>query len=62
MKSMMESVEKAEYLRNPEHCPYCKSTDVAPTGVDGESLTQLVVCPDCQRQWTEIYTLTDVEV
>ncbi len=55
------ALQKAKYLGNPCRCPYCDSDDVCPTGVDVESLAQLVVCPDCQRQWIEIYTLTDLE-
>ncbi len=61
MQATIAFLEKAKYLRNPCRCPYCNSDDVCPTGVDVESLTQLVVCPDCQHQWIEIYRLVDVE-
>ena len=51
---------KASYLKDPAHCPYCKSNNLDVRIFDGE--TQEVVCLDCEQYWLDIYTLTDVRV
>jgi len=57
----MDEKQKADYLKSPYHCPYCNSERIVALGFNAESLGQTVECQDCGRQWTEVFTLTDVE-
>lgn len=55
--------DKAKYLASPSKCPYCGSADITGQQIDIESrqATQPVTCNACEKQWTDIYTLIDVE-
>jgi transcription elongation factor Elf1 len=57
----MDGKQKADYLQSPYHCPYCNSKDIEAQPFDAEMSRQPVVCLACGEQWTDIYTLTDVE-
>ena len=57
----MDDKQKADYLQSPYHCPYCNSDRIVALEFDTESFTQPVECADCGKQWTDIYTLTDIE-
>jgi len=57
----MDPAQKAEYLNDPFHCPYCKSDRIYALEFKTDSFTQSVGCPDCGCEWTETYTLTDIE-
>jgi transcription elongation factor Elf1 len=57
----MDEKQKADYLKNPYHCPYCNSDQIVALEFNGESLRQTVECQDCGREWTEVFTLTDVK-
>jgi hypothetical protein len=42
------------------HCPYCRSSEIeAPGGceVDAGIATQLIVCHNCDGEWTDQYRL-----
>jgi transposase-like protein len=42
-------------------CPYCKSKDieaVGPVDLDGSYGVQRVVCSECEKEWSDCYTLT----
>jgi len=60
----MTEEQKKEYLQGGgNHCPYCKSDNLS-TGeknFDDRYATVNVVCDDCAKEWTDIYTMTDVE-
>mgnify|MGYP001565147231 CR=1 FL=1 len=45
-------------------CPFCKSDDIQGDSieVDGHSVWQEIECMNCQAEWTDIYTLTNMEV
>lgn len=46
-------------------CPYCESSNISSGNYDGgggtNCVTQWVCCLDCEREWTDIYTLTSIE-
>lgn len=45
------------------HCPYCGSVDI--TGgsiqIDAATAWQTITCSTCEKQWTDIYSLTEYE-
>ncbi len=44
-------------------CPYCGSDAIVSGAIDygHNQIWQQVTCNDCEKEWTDIYTLTDVE-
>ena len=60
----MTKKQKKDYLESPSHCPKCKGINI--TGghieVDGETAWQNITCEDCDASWSDIYTLSDVEM
>jgi DNA-directed RNA polymerase subunit M/transcription elongation factor TFIIS len=48
-------------LEDNWHCPHCGSTNVyAFVGLsedNGTQVSQLTECPDCKKEWREIYKL-----
>lgn len=44
-------------------CPYCGSRDIVGDSleVDGNQVTQPVSCSECERSWTDVYTLTGID-
>lgn len=57
--------EVQEYLRNPNKCPYCRSTHICRTGADWEEvdfITHVIKCYDCEHKWAEVYNLVAIEV
>jgi transcription elongation factor Elf1 len=57
----MDPQQKADYLQDPYHCPYCNSDRIFALEFKTDSFTQQVECAACGKQWTETYTLTDIE-
>ena len=55
--------QKKAYLKNSGKCPYCKSEDISGgfVQVDGDTAWQELTCNDCDEQWNDVYTLSDVE-
>ena len=55
--------QKKSYLREYGHCPYCKSSNIEGAQYDynGNQIYQDIYCLTCNKVWTDIYTLTDVE-
>lgn len=57
------AIEKVKLSRAAKNlCPYCESSDIEGEEVDigpGEA-SQYVSCSDCEKNWTEQYTLTEV--
>jgi len=61
---MFTHQEKTEYVsKRGMICPRCKSTDIEAMDLDQgeEHVMQGVSCKACKIQWTDIYSLTDVE-
>ena len=51
-----------KYLSNPDCCPHCDSGNISAGHFD-EAFNQywrVVECQDCNKKWSEIFTLTDV--
>lgn len=59
----MTEAQKLAYQKNPNECPFCKSKDLDARmfNADGESAWRDVACCGCNREWRDVYTLTDVE-
>lgn len=45
-------------------CPFCQACEVSAgrLKVDGPTITQVVECAVCQRDWVDVYTLTGYQV
>lgn len=61
----MKNKIKEKYLEKPWRCPYCGSEDIEGKALETHgdaTATQDVWCntPNCGEQWTDVYTLTDV--
>ena len=62
----IEEIARKKYVEeNPFQCPFCGSANITTTGdIEGDGLSsawQSVVCNDCQKRWTDVYKLVDVE-
>ena len=55
--------QKAAYLKNSHLCPHCGSNDISGgfIEVDGDSAWQEVSCSTCEKEWRDVYKLTEVE-
>lgn len=60
----MDEETKKEYIEGKgRFCPFCKCETLEGDAIeidDGLAL-QLITCNDCGKQWTDIYTLSDVK-
>ena len=59
----MDTEQKADYLNNPNECPYCGSTDLEGDSFDSDdnTVSQEITCNRCYKDWTDVYHLVDVE-
>jgi len=50
------------YLRNPNVCPFCGSTNISAEHAEFEwdSGSRPVACEDCNKEWVEEFTLSSV--
>ena len=56
--------QQKEYLQNKGvRCPHCNSDilEGCPVDVDGGTATQQVACVDCNKNWIDLYTLTEIK-
>lgn len=61
---MITPLQKDIYLnRNGLVCPFCGSANIVGGDIDygNSQMWQNVVCEKCKKEWTDIYTLTDIE-
>ena len=60
---MIDPEKKKKYLKTPYHCPFCNSRSIEGDQYDGDfnQVWQKVHCNHCHADWTDVYTLTDVE-
>ena len=59
---MLSEVAKQDYLLGGGHyCPYCGSHNITALIFEGEDEGQPVRCESCQKEWTDIYKLVDVQ-
>ena len=56
--------DKKTYLaQGGVNCPFCGSSEIEGEGFDyeGEHIFQDIYCIDCRKEWTDIFSLTDME-
>jgi len=61
---MLTIMHKQKYINNVgTKCPYCGSENLhmGDVNTDGGSAWINTECHDCDKEWREIYTLTDIE-
>ena len=62
---MLSDEQKCAYLNEGgSRCPFCNSDQIEGAGsfeYESGSIWQYVRCLACDREWTDVYTLTDVE-
>jgi RNA polymerase subunit RPABC4/transcription elongation factor Spt4 len=59
---MLTKAQKSKYIKDPNHCPYCKGADITSEEFDyNEPLGRVVSCENCGETWVETLTVTDVE-
>ena len=56
---------KQKYLKSPDHCPSCESTDYIGLGDldvvgEGPEAVQSVECGACKLRWQDVYQIKDV--
>lgn len=52
------------YLKRPYHCPFCQSQNITSDGmsiVEDNCASSTVSCLDCDNEWRDVYTLSEVE-
>jgi transposase-like protein len=49
-----------EYIKDPNHCPYCSSDNLEAGHFDPEGLVVPVTCNSCHKSWTELYKLVGI--
>jgi hypothetical protein len=61
---MITEEQKEKYLKHGgTHCPYCDGQDFegGQVQLDAGCAWQELFCNDCEKEWADIYSLTDVE-
>lgn len=55
--------QKKAYLQDSSKCPYCGAEGVEGGEVqdEGDQHFQNITCSACNREWVDIYTLSDVD-
>ena len=56
--------DKEKYLKsNREICPYCLSVNIIGYQIvyGNETILQKIGCVNCNKQWVEVYKLTNIE-
>lgn len=64
MARTLTDVDRLEYIKHPYKCPICDSEDITAGEMDfgNNQAWQNITCSRCDAKWTDIYTLTDVEM
>jgi len=63
MTNTLTPEQREKYLQSPNSCPHCGSKDIEghSHNYEGNYITQDISCLKCGAQWTDIYTLHNVE-
>jgi hypothetical protein len=49
------------YLKSPNHCPYCNSKNIEADEINyDDTINCDVYCTNCQRTWNEQYEVTNI--
>ena len=59
-KMELTAEQEREYLKSPNHCPYCGSENIDSGHMEGDTLTAQVVCRECDKSWWDCYQLTEI--
>lgn len=58
-------LSQEDYIRSSCVCPWCKTENVKPSGVNidflGDRIAQEVSCCECPRSWVNLFALTGYE-
>jgi len=59
----MNPITLLKYLRDPERCPYCDSSNLTMNLMDIgiHKCSRPIQCLDCNKKWKDIYELNQVE-
>jgi transcription elongation factor Elf1 len=59
----MKKKDKKEYIKSPNHCPFCKGVDIfaGTLNIEDDIITYVVTCVICKKRWHDIYTVTDIK-
>lgn len=59
----MNETQRKAYLEDSSKCPFCQSYQIEGSSVEisNDRAYQTVSCNDCDKRWTDIYKLSDVE-
>lgn len=59
---MLTPEQREQYLKNPNRCPFCRSENISggEWQYSNNRCYQSIICGDCEKEWTDTYTLTDV--
>lgn len=61
---MITSEQEKQYIKKGGvQCPVCGNYDIQGNSIyiDSGSASQKVLCPNCDTEWTDVYTLTSIE-
>ncbi len=69
MAKTLSQTAKAQYLKNPRHCPFCGSNSLTSgddfTGEgdfgDPGKIYVFMQCDDCLEYWNDVYKLVGIE-
>lgn len=64
---MANRINQRKYLRDPNKCPFCDSTDILKAEIwpdndeIGEWANRDAKCLNCEKKWRDIYKLEEVQ-
>ena len=60
---MLTQDQKSKYLASPHRCPYCGSDELSlgKAAAEINRTVQSILCRQCKKRWTNIYTLMQLE-
>lgn len=63
MKKLTKTQRERYVQREGCRCPYCNSDQLGGGSYDGDAgyITQSITCLDCEKSWTDVYKLIDIE-
>jgi len=58
----MSKINEKKYLKNPDECPFCGSSDISGDygEFSGTGATRDISCKDCDGQWYESFKMTGI--
>jgi transposase-like protein len=63
LRMMISNIQKTYYLlHRGQKCPFCKNDKLEKKNVDISDYFayQNITCLDCEKEWCDVYKLTDV--